>query len=298
MKPSLVVLAAGMGSRYGGIKQLDGFGPNGERIIDYTVYDALRAGFGKVVFVIREAIEADFKKAVYESWKDRGDIRIVYQELDSLPIGYEVPAGREKPWGTAHAVWMSEKDVDEPFAIVNADDYYGYQSLKSAYDYLSELDPGRQGACLVGYELHKTLTDHGSVSRGVCSSIDGKLTGITERTSIMKEGNEIVFEEEGEKHVLASDTLVSMNLMGFSPAVFERIRTGFDEIYNQSKESLKIEYGIPTVLNSLIMEGVEVPLIPTSDQWFGVTYAADKEWVTSKFTQLHKEGNYPENLMS
>jgi NDP-sugar pyrophosphorylase family protein len=297
MKPSLVVLAAGMGSRYGGIKQLDGFGPNGERIIDYTVFDALKAGFGKVIFVIREAIEEDFKKAIYETWKDKGDIRVVYQELDSLPIGYEVPEGREKPWGTAHAVWMSEKEVDEPFAIVNADDFYGYESLKAAHDYLETLDPNEHGACLVGYELQKTLTDHGSVSRGVCSSEHGKLTGITERTKIFKEGDKIIYEEDDLQHELAPDTLVSMNLMGFSPAVYEKIRSGFDIIYQKAADNLKIEYGIPTVLNTLIEEGVDVPLIPTKDQWFGVTYAADKQWVKDKFEQLHKEEVYPQSLV-
>lgn len=298
MRPSLVILAAGMGSRYGGIKQLDGFGPNGERIIDYTVYDAIRIGFGKIVFVIRRAIEDDFNEAILDKWKGKVDIRVVYQEMDSLPIGYKVPEGRQKPWGTAHAVWMAEQEIDEPFAIVNADDFYGHDSLKTAFDYLQSIDPSRDGACLVGYQLKRTLTDHGSVSRGVTQvDEEGFLTGITERTSILKEADgSIYYEEDGTKEKLSPATLVSMNLMGFSPTVFEKIRLGFDAIYRQARENLKIEYGIPTVLNQLIEEGVQVPVLPTKDQWFGVTYAGDKEWVKDQFQSLHEKGAYPSNV--
>lgn len=297
MKPSLVILAAGIGSRYGGIKQLDGFGPDEEKIIDYTVYDAIKAGYGKIIFVIRKAIEEDFKKAILDHWIDKADIRIVFQELDSLPKGYEVPEGREKPWGTAHAVWMSEDEVNEPFAIVNADDFYGRNSLATAKSELEKMNPDQHAACLVGYRLKNTLSSSGSVSRGVCEADkNGFLTGITERTKIQKEGDLIFFEENGEKTELAEETLVSMNLMGFSPKVFEEIRNGFDPVYKKGHENVKVEYGIPTVLNSLIHKGVKVPVIPTRDQWFGVTYSEDKSWVRDQLNKLHNEGVYPDNL--
>jgi len=299
MKPSLVILAAGMGSRYGGIKQLDGFGPHGERIIDYTVFDAIRAGYGKIVFVIREAIRKDFEEAILSRWKGKFDIRVAYQELNKLPSGYTVPTGREKPWGTAHAVWMAAPEVQEPFAIVNADDFYGRASLKAAVDYLITIPGGKQAACLVGYELANTLTDFGSVSRGVCDvDNEGFLTGITERTTIIKERNQIVFEEAGVKTTLTPDTLVSMNLMGFTPDVFQVIADGFNELYQRSLTNLKAEYYIPTILNQLIKTGVKVPILPTVDQWFGVTYTEDKDWVKSKLVDLHLAGAYPSDLWS
>ncbi len=298
MKPSLVILAAGIGSRYGGIKQLDGFGPHGERIIDYTVFDGIRAGYGKIIFVIRGEIEEDFNDAILSKWKDKADIRVVFQELDNLPMGYKVPPGRTKPWGTAHAVWMAEKEISEPFAIVNADDFYGFNGLKSAADYLGGLDDDQHGACLLGYEVKNTLTNHGSVSRGVCGvDDDGHLTEIVERTKIIRDANgEIYFEENGQRTHLNPDTLVSMNLMGFTSKVFEEIRIGFDAIYQQSSENPKVEYYIPTVLNKLIQNGLKVPVISTPDQWFGVTYKEDKPWVREQFSKLHEEGTYPENL--
>lgn len=299
MNPSLVILAAGMGSRYGGIKQLDGFGPHGERIIDYTVFDAMRAGYGKIVFVIREAIRKDFEEAILSKWKDKFDIRVVYQELNKLPQGYSVPSGREKPWGTAHAVWMAAPEVQETFAIVNADDFYGRASLKAAAEYLANIPIGNQAACLVGYELSNTLTDFGSVSRGVCEAdANGFLTGITERTTIIKEGGRIVFEESGIKTALKPDSLVSMNLMGFTPDVFHVIAAGFDEVYQRSLTNLKTEYYIPTILNQLIKAGVKVPILPTVDQWFGVTYPEDKDWVKTKLADLHHAGAYPADLWS
>lgn len=297
MQPTLVILAAGIGSRYGGIKQLDGFGPFGERIIDYTVYDAIKAGYGKIVFVIRKAIEKDFNEAILRKWEGKAQIEVVFQELDSLPKGYELPKGREKPWGTAHAVWMTEKVVNEPFAIVNADDFYGRTSLEVACHYLKSVDNTQQAGCLVGYQLDNTLTDNGSVSRGICGSNNhGNLTEIVERTKIYKEEGTIYYEEQGEKFTLSPQTLVSMNLMGFSSKVFEVIAEGFDTIYQQSASNLKVEYYIPTVLNELIKLGVKAPVLPTTDQWFGVTYSEDKAWVKEQLAALHMTGVYPSDL--
>ncbi len=298
MKPSLVVLAAGIGSRYGGIKQLDGFGPNGEKIIDYTVYDALKVGFGKIIFVIREDIQKDFEHSILAKWKDKGEFYTAFQELDRLPDGYQVPEGRIKPWGTAHATWMAEDLVKEPFAIVNADDFYGYGSLKAAHDHLIQMDTENHGACLVGYEIGNTLTDSGSVSRGLCESDnEGFLTEIIERTKISRNGEgNIYFEEDGTRTYIQSDTLVSMNLMGFSPKVFEEIALGFKEIYKLAATNPKVEYYIPTVLNSLIQKGIKAPVIPTRDQWFGVTYLEDKDWVMEQFRTLHANKVYPSNL--
>ncbi len=300
MDPSLVILAAGIGSRYGGIKQLDGFGPHGERIIDYTVYDAIKAGYGKIIFVIRKEIEDDFNQLILEKWKNKAEVRVVHQELDSLPPGYIVPDGRVRPWGTAHATWMAEKEISEPFAIVNADDFYGFQSLKEAADHLRSIESDEHGACIVAYEISKTLTEFGSVSRGVCqSSQQGFLTEIIERTKVFRNGDgKIYFEENKQNTCLDPGTLVSMNLMGFSPKVFEVIRSGFDEIYQQANDNPKIEYYIPSVLNQLIHLGVKVPVIPTKDHWFGVTYLEDKTWVQQQFDNLHKENLYPGNLWS
>ncbi len=298
MKPSLVILAAGIGSRYGGIKQLDGFGPHGERIIDYTVFDAIQAGYGKIIFIIRKEIEEDFNELIITRWKDKVDLHVVFQELDSLPKGYSLPPSRVKPWGTAHAVWMTEGIVQEPFAIVNADDFYGRESLKGAADYLKSLNPEDLGACLVGYQVKNTLTDFGTVSRGICEADEnGMLTEIIERTKISREaGGKIYFEEEDEKTYIEEDTLVSMNLMGFSPRVFDQIREGFDAVYKESLTNPKKEYYIPTVLNEWIKSGVKVPVISTKDQWFGVTYKEDKPWVKEQFKKLHDSSQYPVDL--
>jgi len=297
MKPSLVVLAAGMGSRYGGIKQLDKFGPSGEKIIDYTIYDALQIGFSKIIFVIRKEIEEDFNLEILDKWKGRGELKVVYQELDSLPEGYSVPQGRVKPWGTAHAVWMAENEVNGPFAIVNSDDFYGRNSLQAAFDQLSNVDHSIDSACLVGYKLNNTLTDHGTVNRGVCNvNGEGELKGIKECVNITKEGDKVYYPENGEKIYLEPDTLVSMNLLGFSPTVFSRIRNGFDDVYRQADENLKVEYGIPTVMSGMLKAGVKIPVIPTADNWYGVTYSEDKKWVQEQFTRLHNLEIYPKNL--
>lgn len=296
-KPNLVILAAGMGSRYGGLKQLDHFGPGGETIIDYTIYDAIKAGYGKAVFVIRKSIMADFQKAYVDKWEDKINIECVFQELDSLPAGMKVPEERVKPWGTAHAVWMAEKCVDAPFAIVNADDYYGRSSLKAMYDHLNKLDPATNQAVLVGYVLKNTLSEHGKVSRGICSSQDGFLEKIVERTDIYKKAHEgAYYIENNKQHSLTGEELVSMNLMGFTPEVFKFIRDGFKEFFVLSKSDLKAEYYIPSVMQQMINQGVKVPLLKTNDSWFGVTYQEDKPDVRKKLSALIDKGFYPKNI--
>ena len=298
MKPSLVILAAGLGSRYGGIKQLDGFGPKGERIIDYTVHDALEAGFGKIIFVIRKEIDSEFRAAILDKWQDKGDFEVVYQTLDAIPKPYTVPEGRVKPWGTAHAVWMAASVVNEPFGIVNADDFYGKESLKSLATHLEGLDDYELSGCMVGYELEKTITDNGTVSRGVCE-IDAQqyLKVITERTAIGRaaDGN-IYYEEEGKRVQLNRQSTVSMNLMGFTSSIFKEIAAGFDATYQASKTNLKAEYYIPLVLSSLIEQGIKIPVLRTDDHWFGVTYSEDKAWVKSQIKQLVADRIYPDDL--
>ena len=300
MKPSLVILAAGLGSRYGGIKQLDGFGPKGERIIDYTVHDALEAGFGKIIFVIRKEIDTEFRAAILDKWQDKGDFEVVYQTLDAIPKPYTVPEGRVKPLGTAHAVWMAASVVNEPFGIVNADDFYGKESLKSLATHLEGLDDYELSGCMVGYELEKTITDNGTVSRGVCE-IDAQqyLKVITERTAIGRaaDGN-IYYEEEGKRVQLNRQSTVSMNLMGFTSSIFKEIAAGFDATYQASKTNLKAEYYIPLVLSSLIEQGIKIPVLRTDDHWFGVTYSEDKVWVKSQLKQLVTDRIYPEDLFN
>lgn len=296
-KPSLVVLAAGMGSRYGGLKQMDSFGPSGETIVDYTVYDALKAGFEKVVFVIRRDIEDAFKRKYVENISRKMQVECVFQELHSLPDGYSVPEGREKPWGTAHAVWMAESAVNEPFAIVNADDYYGRNSLKSMFDHLSGLNDNEAQAVLVAYILRNTLSEHGKVSRGVCEiGEDGFLNQINERTDIYKNGHAAYYLEEGKRGELSGDELVSMNLMGYSSKVFKEIHNGFDTFFKVNKNNLKGEYYIPKVMTDMIRNGVQVPVLTTEDSWFGVTYQEDKPVVKRALDTLVDQGFYPRAL--
>ena len=300
MKPSLVILAAGFGSRYGGVKQLDGFGPNGEKIIDYTVFDALEAGFGKIIFVIRKEIESEFRVAILEKWQGRGHFEVVYQSLDALPKSYTVPEGRVKPWGTAHAVWMAAPIIDEPFGIVNADDFYGKNSLKTLAIYLKSLDNKELTGCVVGYELEKTITDNGSVSRGVCEvDADQQLKMISERTTISRDADgRIYYQEAGVRFHLDSQAIVSMNLIGFTSLVFQEIEKGFDGIFQTSKVNLKVEYYIPLVLSSLINQGIKIPVLETEDHWFGVTYSEDKVWVKSQLKRLVADRIYPNDLFN
>jgi len=299
MKPTLVVLAAGMGSRYGSLKQMDGVGPNNEAIIDYSVYDAIRAGFGKVVFVIRHSFAKEFTETFNaERFGNKIEVRYVYQELDCLPEGFSVPEGRVKPWGTNHAVMMAEEAVAEPFAVINADDFYGADAYRVICEYLSAQE-GRSGSyCMVGYEVNKTLSDNGTVSRGVCTvDAEGFLTSMVERTQIERVAGTIVFHDGGADTPLAEDTPVSMNLFGFTPDYFEHSRKEFAAFLHASEGNLKAEFFIPLMVNKLIASGeARLKVLSTTAQWFGVTYKEDKPSLMAKIEGLIAEGVYPRNL--
>ncbi len=302
VKPTLLVLAAGMGSRYGALKQMDGVGPNNEAIIDYSIYDAIRAGFGKVVFVIRHSF-ADAFTAIFNKERFGGkiEVEVVYQELDYLPEGFSVPEGREKPWGTNHALLMAAKAIKEPFAVINADDFYGADAYKVIGEYLSKLGEESNHYCMVGYAVNKTLSENGTVSRGVCSiNEEGFLTSIVERTKIERnaEGT-IVFHDLGEDETLEEETPVSMNLFGFTPDYFAYSEEYFKEFLSspEVQANLKAEFFIPLMVNKLVSEGTsKLKVLSTTANWFGVTYQADKPQLVAKIEELIAEGVYPRNL--
>ncbi len=297
-KPSLVVMAAGMGSRYGSLKQLDEFGPNGETIVDYAIYDAIEAGFEKIVFVIRKKLEEDFQEVFLSKLSAHAQIEYVFQELEVLPAGYSVPEGRVKPWGTAHAVLSASEKINEPFAIINADDFYGRESLEALYRHLNQLDNQTLDAVMIGFVLENTLSDHGSVSRGVCDVTQLQtLNGITERTSISrKEGGGAYYEENSERFALSGKEIVSMNLMGFTSPVFELMESMFGEFLENEGTKLKSEFFIPAVLDRVRKSGVEVPVIVSQESWFGVTYREDKPIAKARINDLITEGVYPQKL--
>jgi len=299
IKPTLLVLAAGMGSRYGSLKQMDGVGPNNEAIIDYSVYDAIRAGFGKVVFVIRHSF-ADAFTAVFNEKRFGGRIKveIVYQELDYLPEGFSVPEGREKPWGTNHALMMARDVIHEPFAIINADDFYGADAYRVMGGYLSTLADSKNSYCMVGYEVNKTLSENGTVSRGVCE-VDGdrNLLSMVEHTKIERVGADIVSHFEGRDIKLAEDTPVSMNFFGFTPEYFGYSEEYFKTFLKENMSNLKSEFFIPTMVNKLIGEGTaKMRVLSTSALWFGVTYKEDKPSLMAKIEALIADGVYPRKL--
>lgn len=296
MKPTLLVLAAGMGSRYGGLKQMDGVGPNGEAILDYSVTDAIRAGFGKVVFVIRQSFADDFKKVFNkEHFKNQIEVEYVFQELDKLPEGFSVPEGREKPWGTNHAILMAKDVINEPFAIINADDFYGADAFRVISDYLSQLDNSKGNYCMVGYKLENTLSENGSVSRGVCEmDAQGLLQGMTERTAISRTANGIEYKDtDGSMHPLASDATVSMNLFGFTPDYFGESEKLFVTFLKEKGQEMKSEYYIPYAVNTFIANGyAKMKVLKTTAQWFGVTYKEDRPSVVARLKELHDQGIY------
>lgn len=298
MKPTLIVLAAGLGSRYGSLKQIDKFGPSGETIVDYAIYDAIEAGFEKIVFVIRRSIEQEFQEIFVKKLSSKVQIEYVFQELDVLPEGFEVPMGREKPWGTAHAVMTAAEKINEPFAIVNADDFYGRDSLKSIFNHLSGLNNDQLDACLIGFILENTLSDHGRVSRGICKVSDqGMLEEIIERTHIYKkEGGGAYYEENDKKVSLTGKEIVSMNLMGFTSKVFQLMQDQFVAFLDKQGTELKSEYFIPSVLDNVRKTGVKVPVLISTEQWFGVTYQDDKPIARQNLLDLVAAGVYPENL--
>jgi NDP-sugar pyrophosphorylase family protein len=276
---------------------MDSFGPNGETILDYTIYDAIKAGFKKVVFVIRRSIEADFKKQFLDKLDGHLEVDYVFQELNKLPDGFSLPEGREKPWGTAHAVMMAQEKVNEAFAIVNADDFYGRASLITMYNQLSNLDKASLNACMVGFKLKNTLSDHGHVSRGICEkSADHHLKRITERTHILKGNGNIYYLEDGHENEFTGEEVVSMNLMGFTPPAFDVMTDLFTQFLQSSGNQLKSEFFIPDVLSEVLKLGVHVPVMTTDEQWFGVTYKEDKQIAKLRLENLINQGVYPAKL--
>lgn len=293
-----MVLAAGMGSRYGGLKQLDGLGPNGETIMDYSIYDAYKAGFGKVVFVIRQLFEKEFKEAILSKYENVIPVEVVFQELSNLPDGYALDPNREKPWGTNHAVMMGKSVINEPFAVINADDFYGRASYEVLAKKLTELAGQENHYCMVGYRLKNTLSESGAVARGVCESDDkGFLKTVTERTHIERKDGQIQYKEGEVWTVVPEEAPVSMNMWGFTPDYFKHSDAYFAEFLDNNKANLKAEYFIPYVIDKLIQGQVaDVEVLDTPAKWFGVTYAEDRASVVAKIEDLVKSGVYPSPL--
>ncbi len=274
---TLVIMAAGMGSRFGGLKQITPFGPNGESIIDFSVYDAVKAGFSKVVVIIKKAIEKDFREVTGKRLEKAADVHYVFQEQDMIPAGFTVPEGRKKPWGTAHAVYCARNEVTTPFAVINADDYYGQKSFKVLNDFLSE--EGKM--CMVGFTLGNTITDYGTVSRGVCEAENGYLKGVTEVLAIDKNSN------------IPMNSIVSMNMWGFNTDLFDVLENKFGKFLKTMKDPEKSEFFIPTVVDELIKEeNKKVKILTTDDKWYGITYKEDAPYVKKAIDKMIAEGKY------
>ncbi|WP_461810354.1 nucleotidyltransferase family protein [Faecalimonas sp.] len=302
-KPVLVIMAAGMGSRYGGLKQIDPVDEQGHIIMDFSIFDAKRAGFEKVVFIIKRENEADFKEVIGNRMAQHMEVAYAFQDLNNLPEGFEVPEGRVKPWGTAHAVLSAIDEIEGPFAVINADDYYGRDAFQTIYDYLStHEDDEKYRYTMVGYELQNTVTDNGHVARGICQvSADGRLEGIQERTRIEKRDGKIAFtEDEGETWTyVPGETLVSMNMWGFTRSILEEIQAGFPAFLEKglAENPMKCEYFLPTVVDNLEKAGrAEVSVLSSKDKWFGVTYKEDKPVVVEAIRKMKEDGLYPEKL--
>ena len=298
---TLLVLAAGMGSRYGGLKQLDAVGPNGETVIDYSVFDAIRAGFKKVVFIIREDFKKEFQSSIGNKFQSQIEVEYAYQKLEVLPPGYSLPQDREKPWGTGHAILSAKQVVNEPFAVINADDFYGKLAYQKIFQYLSTLsiDSSPSSFCMVGYPLINTLSEFGSVSRGICIVSDqNKLESVNELTCIQKIENEIVNEAEVQKRqVLSGDEVVSMNMWGFTPQLFSQLEKLFSEFLSENIDNFSSEFYIPFAVDKLIQSNIAtVEVLETTEQWFGVTYKEDKSYVQSAVCNLIKSGEYPSKI--
>ena len=301
-KPELVIMAAGMGSRYGGLKQIDKVDSDGHIIIDYSIFDAMRAGFRDFTFIIKKEIEKEFREVMDPHLEGKPiNVKYVYQEIDKLPSGYSVPDGRRKPWGTGHALLCCLGTVTAPFAVINADDYYGANAFMKIYDFLKNAeDDGKYHYAMVGYRIKNTVTEQGTVSRGVCASNDdGMLTEIVERTKIGIRDGEIYFTEDGVDTPLDPDTLVSMNLWGLTPSYLEECKKRFPLFLDENlpKNPEKCEFFLPTVVSELITEGkADVKVIDNNDKWYGVTYKEDKVTVVEAFKELKAQGVYPDNF--
>lgn len=302
MKPTLLLLAAGMGSRYGGLKQLDGLGPNGETIMDYSIFDAVKAGFGKIVFVIRKDFEQDFREKILSKYEGHVPAELVFQSIDALPEGFSVPEGREKPWGTNHAVLMAKDVIKEPFLVINCDDFYNRDAFMVIGKFLADLPEGSKNCyAMVGFRVGNTLSENGTVARGICSKDpDGNLTTVVERTEIMRVDGPVCYkDEQGEWVAVEDNTPVSMNMWGFTPDYFEYSEAYFKEFLSEPKnmENLKAEFFIPLMVNKLIKDKTAtVKVLDTISKWFGVTYAADREDVVARIQKLIDEGIYPQKL--
>ncbi len=298
MKPTLFILAAGMGSRYGGLKQLDGLGPNGETIMDYSVFDAMRAGFGKVVFVIRKDFEDDFRKVVLSKYADHVPCEVCFQGIDNLPEGFTRNPERTKPWGTNHAVLMAKDLIKEPFMVINADDFYGKESFEVMAKFLLEVN-GQEGKyCMAGYRVGNTLSEHGTVSRGVCATDKmGFLTDVVERTAIENKNGHVVYQDNGVDVEIPFETPVSMNMWGFTPEYFTYAEEAFKTFLTENSQELKAEFYIPTLVNDMIKSGkATCQVLDTTAKWFGVTYADDRQMVVDKIQALVDAGVYPNKL--
>ena len=299
MKLSIVVLAAGLASRYGSLNQIDQFGPSGETIIEYSIFDAIRAGFQKIVFIIRRNIEEEFKEVFVGKFGDKIEVDYAFQEIDMIPNGTSVPKDRIKPWGTGHAVLMAADKIKDPFAVINADDFYGAGSFQLLADHLIKLDSKKMAACLIGYRLKNTLSDHGYVSRGICTlSRENHLEKITERTHIYKKPDEqICFVENEKEESLTGNELVSMNLVGFTPPFFDVLETGFTNFVMENASNIKSEYYLPNPITEMIQnKSVRIPVIETPEQTYGVTYKNDKPIIKQMLKQLVEQGIYPKKL--
>jgi len=298
MKPTLLILAAGMGSRFGGLKQVEPVGPNGEAIIDYSIYDAIRAGFGKVVFIIRESFADAFKENFDKKLKGKIEVEYVFQELNMLPEGFTLPEGREKPWGTAHAILVARDVINEPFCALNADDFYGFNAYKAMAKFLTESTDPKEYA-MVGYNLNDTLSEFGSVSRGICEVDENKnLVKIVETLKIVKRENEIIsIENDGSETSLTGNEIASMNNWGFKPSVFAQLEKRFTQFLKTEIDKPKSEMYIPSVVFDLIDDKkASVKVLEANSPWFGVTYKEDKPFVIEKINALIAKGEYPEKI--
>ena len=298
MKPTLVIMAAGMGSRYGGLKQIDPVGPSGEIVLDYSIYDAIGAGFGKVVFIIRPEIEKDFREVVGTKLEGKIETQYVFQTLEELPDGYSVPEGRTKPWGTGQAVLSARPAVQEPFAVINADDFYGREAFQVIAGKLAAMDADSTESCMVGFYIKNTLSPHGSVARGFCDVVDGKLATVVERFEIERKSDGMIrYVEGGQEKEMADDDMVSMNLWGFSPRLFGFLDRGFSDFLSLSGNELKSEYLLPELIDGMIKNGeTTVEVLSSSERWMGVTYPEDKPQVMAGIRELVERGVYPSNL--